>query len=119
MKIVTNIYLITAFETFSQIKKDWDNSNYNVDVDDFYQKNLKKIRKKVYKFFGVDEKQEVNVKYLVRLYPYLLSERNPIHSEYMFQSEKINLLLENLKNRIFPKKFMDVEKIEIIDVIMF
>ena len=118
LKIVTNIFLLTAYNTFLELKKEW-NKNTKLDyvfVDTVYQNNLKNIRKKVYKFFGVEKQEEVNVKYLVRLYPYILPENNPVLIEYRKQSNNINLLLDNLRQKLYPKAFLDYETLEISDV---
>ena len=114
LKIVTNIFYLTAYQAFIDLKKDWY-LNTPVEknaADKYYQKHLKDNRLKVYEFFEIKYIEEINPKYLVRLYPYCLPEENPVKIQYFKQSDSINKLLDNLNLKICPDAFFS-ESVEL------
>jgi hypothetical protein len=112
MKIVSNIFYLTAFYTYKDLMKEWmkDSPNTPEMVDEIYQKHLKEIRQKVYQFFSIQDYEEIKAKYLVRLYPYILPSNNEVKERYVTQNNAINLLLDNLKVKIYPREFMNKDE---------
>jgi hypothetical protein len=105
LKIVSNIFYITAYRTWI----DYKNSNLDSkkkSIDEIYQYNLKSVRKQVYAFFKITKNPDINTKYLVRLYPFSLLISDPIKSNYLKMSDDINVILDNLNKKIIPDLFL-------------
>jgi hypothetical protein len=75
-------------------------------IQDLYQKDLKTTREFVYKYFGLKNTQEIDVKYLIRLYPFTFEPSHPLLNEYIESSKTINILLQNMQNYIIPTAFI-------------
>jgi hypothetical protein len=108
LKIVTNIFYLTAYKTWTDFKGNYLSENkIPVNVSDtIYQKHLKEIRKQVYKHFAVPKGNDINSKYLVRLYPYSLPKTHPTRVEYTKASYCINTFLDHLNKKIIPSSFL-------------
>ena len=116
LKIVTNIFFLTSYKSWIDLKN--SDSEDKKSVDEYYQKNLKNVRKMVYSFFKVPKLPEINTKYLVRLYPFSLSKDDPVKQKYYKYSESINKILENLDKKIIPEFFLsdDTSSFEVQNV---
>ncbi len=99
-----NIFAINSYATWV----DYNNTPEKHDglIDELYQKNLKQTRKNVYKFFAIEKNENINAKYLVRLYPFTLPKDHEVKTEYFKCSKFIDKILDGFKDNKVPNEFL-------------
>jgi len=110
LKIVSNIFYLTAFETYVEFKGNYLDKKFDPETkpaDVIYQKHLKIVRRKVYSFFNIAKHYKINSKFLVRLCPLSLNKNNIVRQNYDNTTNQINQFLDNLILKIIPTNFLN------------
>lgn len=105
---MSNIFFLNVYKCWKEIKSNYLDKGALEEgiVDKFYNENLKATRKEVYKYFKVGKYDGVNVKFVVRLYPYSVDPSNQMRKFYTELGEQINTVIDNLQKKIIPVKFL-------------
>lgn len=122
LKIFTNTFYHTLKSVVFKLKSgvldkvdDKEENSYSfVSVDAFEDKIAKytveilgPTRKKIMKMFQVKD-TDVRAVSLLRCYAFTLERSNPVRQKYEYLNSMLHKINENLKNKIIPREFVDV-----------